>query len=405
MKITKVETYAIQAENTGEQEYWGKRSWVTEQKKNQSKVVVPEGLEYPPKWRMRASYSDTIDTCIVKVQTNEGIIGWGEAKAPVAPKVVKTIIDELLTPIILNRDPFETEVLWEKMYSTMRLRGHLSGFFLEAISGIDIALWDILGKSLNQPIYKLLGGAFRDEINLYGSGVPGLRQGADQDAVNQLIRDTENLLQKGFNAIKIAGGHGITADKKTIEIVRDVAGSQCALYLDTAGNYNLKSAKELGEFAEEYGVGFLEAPAPPELISVYSELSNAINIPIASDLITSRYQAQAYFEKKALDLVQPDICRAGGITECRKIAFLADVNGAAFAPHVSIGSAIHFAASAHLAAAVPNFMIMEYWAGVNPIGSAILKTPFEQVNGKLKLPQKPGLGIDIIEDKLLAYAN
>jgi len=218
-----------------------------------------------------------------------------------------------------------------------------------------------------------------------------------------VIRDTKHIVGRGFKAVKIAGGHGVAADLKTIEAVREAAGPHCMIMFDAAGNYNLSKAMELGRRMQELGVAFFEAPVPPEFVQVHGQLARALDIPIASDLITSRYQAQEYFRHDGLDLVQPDVCRAGGITECRKIADLADVYGAAFAPHVSIGSAIHFAASAHLAAAVPNFMIMEYWIGANPIGSAILKTPFEAENGVLPVPQGPGLGIEIDEEALRAH--
>jgi D-arabinonate dehydratase/D-galactarolactone cycloisomerase len=404
MKITKVEAFAIQARNPSKQEYWGKRSWVTVRDADASSQVVPKGLEYPLKWRMKASYSDTIDTCIVKVTTDEGLVGWGEAKAPVAPQVAQTIVEQLLAPIVLGQDPWDIQVLWEKMYSTMRLRGHLSGFFLEAISGIDIALWDLMGKASGKPIHKLLGGAFRTEIEVYGSGIPGLREGADQAAVEDVIRDTQQMIDRGFKAVKIAGGHGVEADLKTIAVVRDVIGPNRTIFLDTAGNYDLSKAMRLGQAIAHLNVGFLEAPVPPEFVEVHGQLARALDVPIASDLITSRYQAQSYFRHDGLDLVQPDVCRAGGISECKKIADLADVYGAAFAPHLSIGSAIHFAASAQLAAAVPNFMIMEYWIGENPLGSVILNKPFEASNGVLAVPNGPGLGIEINEEALLKHA-
>jgi len=176
MKIAKVEAIAIQAVNPSQQEYWGKRSWVSARQTDENSIIVRKGLEYPLKWRMRASYSNTIDTCIVKLTTDDGLVGWGEAKAPVAPQTVQTIIERLLAPIVIGEDPFDVQLLWEKMYSTMRLRGHLSGFFLEAISGVDIALWDLMGKAVNKPIHKLLGGAYRKEIELYGSGAEGRRR-------------------------------------------------------------------------------------------------------------------------------------------------------------------------------------------------------------------------------------
>lgn len=147
-----------------------------------------------------------------------------------------------------------------------------------------------------------------------------------------------------------------------------------------------------------------EAPIPPEHIDGHAQLARALDLSIATNLVSTRYQVREFLVRGALDLVQPDVCRSGGLTECRRIAHLADVFGAGFAPHVSIGTAIQFAASAHLAA-VPNFVIMEYWIGENPIGNAVLREPLVLEDGMLLLPTGHGLGVDLIEEALLRYAT
>ena len=161
----------------------------------------------------------------------------------------------------------------------------------------------------------------------------------------------------------------------------------------------------LGEAMEELGVGFFEMPIPPEDVEGYAELAQRLTIPIALDSIMTRHETVELIRNRAIDIVQPDVCRAGGITECRRIAELADNFGLAFQPHVSIGSAVHVAASAHLAVAMPNSIVCEYWIGKNPIGAAIAATPAEVKNGYLFAPTGAGLGIGLDEQALLRHGS
>jgi D-galactarolactone cycloisomerase len=405
VKITAVDAFALRAPSPVAQTYWGSRAWASEP----SRVTdIDPGRtaweEYPPRWRMRAAYSPTINTVIVRLATDNGLMGYGEAKAPVAPEATREIVRDLLAPVVLGADPFDIDVLWERMYGTMRLRAHASGFLLEAISGVDLALWDLAGKALGVPACKLLGGVYRDSVKVYASGLPGLKRAGDEAGRRQLQDDARGLVARGFRAIKLAIGFGGEADLETVRAVREAAGEDVQLFCDAAGNYDVVQAGGLGRQLERLGVGWLEAPIPPEHVEGHATLAHALNIPIATDLLSTRYQVRDFLMRGALDIVQPDVCRAGGLSECRRIAQLADVFGAGFAPHVSIGSAIQFAASAHLAAAVPNFVIMEYWIGENPLGDVTLKTPLDLHDGMLRVPMGPGLGLEINEDALLRYA-
>src|SRR5262249_26738319 len=184
--------------------------------------------------------------------------------------------------------------------------------------------------------------------------------------------------------------------------VRDRLGSDFIIYTDAAGVYDRAQALRLGRELEELGAGWLEMPTFPEDVEGYVELAKALDLPIALDSLTSRFEARELIRLGGIDVVQPDVCRAGGITECRRIADLADTFGLAFAPHVSIGSAIHFTATAHLASAMQNTITSEYWLGDNPIGARILESPLCLQGGYLETPSGRGLGIVIREDTLLA---
>lgn len=391
MKITNVEAFAVQAKPVAKKAYWGSRMWGTRASASRGDIST----EYPSPLRRRYLYSNTIDTVIVRVTTDDGFVGYGEAKAPVAPQVTKEIIDRLLAGVVIGSDPRDVTVLWERMYAGMRPRGHRGGFYVEAISGVDIALWDIAAKAAQVPIAKLLGGSFRDDVRVYASGLVALDSCASDAEFAELAKEAREVHRQGFTGVKVALGRGIPGDLKSIRTVRDALGSDFIIYADACGVYDRAQALRLGRELEGLGVGWFEMPIFPEDVEGYELLARELTMPIALDCLTARYETCEFIRRKALDIVQPDVCRAGGITECRRIAELADAFGMAFAPHISIGSAIHFAASAHLASAMPNTIICEYWYGENPLGNAILEEPLVLEKSYLRTPSLPGLGINI----------
>jgi D-galactarolactone cycloisomerase len=400
MKIVKIEAFAIQAEPTDTRPYWGSRAWGVERTPGQAELST----EYPVPLRRRFIYSRTIDTVIVRIETDTGHVGWGEGKAPVAPQATAKIVELLLADIVLGADPREVLVLWERMYAGMRVRGHRAGFYLEAIAGVDIALWDLAGQAAGAPVSTLLGGRMRDAVRVYASGIPSLPLEAPDEAVVELVEEAKAFRDDGYTGVKVAIGRGIRGDLRVLQALRDAMGTDFAIYVDAAGVYSRADALRLGRALEELDVGFFEMPIPPEDVEGYAELARNLAIPIALDSIMTRHETAELIRNRAIDIVQPDVCRAGGITECRRIAELADAFGLAFQPHVSIGSAVHIAASAHLAVAMPNSLVCEYWIGQNPIGNSVVEKPIELDNGYLTAPAGPGLGIRILPQALLQYA-
>jgi D-galactarolactone cycloisomerase len=399
MKIIKVEAFAIQAKQSDTRAYWGSRAWGSERRARQ----VELSTEYPAAARRKFIYSQSIDTCVVRIETDDGLVGWGESKAPVAPQATAAIIDLLLADIVLGADPRDVVVLWERMYAGMRVRGHRSGFYLEAIAGIDIALWDLAGQAAGLPIATLLGGRFRESVRVYASGIPSLPLDASSEAIEELVAEASALRDAGYSGAKMAIGRGVRGDLRSIGAVRDALGDDFTVYADAAGVYSRADALRLGKAMEEMGIGFFEMPIPPEDIEGYAELAQNLAIPIALDSIMTRHEAVELIRNRAIDIVQPDVCRAGGITECRRIAELADCFGLAYQPHVSIGSAIHIAASAHLAVALPNTLVCEFWIGDNPIGARIASGSVEVTAGYLSAPAGNGLGIVIDKPALMAH--
>jgi D-galactarolactone cycloisomerase len=386
VKIETIEAIPVLAAPMAGQTYWGARAW--------SSDLGADIDNYPVAVRRRFAYSATIDTVLVKVATEDGTIGWDECKAPVAAPVTAALVNSLLAPLVVGTSLDEIAVTWEGMYAAMRVRGHDSGFWLEAISGVDIALWDAWARYLNQPITALLGGVFRRDVPIYASGIPAI---PGPEGLRSVREQAQQLVERGYTAIKVAIGLQPESDLAAVREVKDILGPSGRVFVDAAGQYDVAQALRVGRALSDLEVGFFEMPIPPEDIHGYASLAAKLDTPLALDSITTRHRALEYLRLGALHVLQPDVCRAGGISEVMRIAALADAFGAIATPHVSIGSAIHFAASLQCGAAIPNLDILEQWIGANPLGTAIAADLDEPESSRRTVPKGPGLGIQIDE--------
>lgn len=346
---------------------------------------------YRPEYR--CVYSRKMETCLVKITTDSGHVGWGEALAPVVPQVIAELITQLFAPLLTGQSPFASQVLNARMYDAMRDRGHITGYHIDALAAVDIALWDLKGQILKQPVYQLLGGAFRDQIPCYVSGLPE----PDLPARCALALRWQ---QKGFNAIKLALGYGVQQDIENVRAIRDTLGPHASLFLDAHWNYSVAQAAELANALHPLGVGFLEAPLLPEDIAGHRELRAKSPLPIAlGETERTRYQFKPFIEQRAMDIVQPDVGRTG-ITELMHIASLAQTWNLQVAPHLSVGLGPCIAASIHVAAALPNLFMLEYQPPVFELANQLLDTPLVCEAGHYTLPQGAGLGIAINEARV-----
>lgn len=346
---------------------------------------------YRPEYR--CVYSRKMETCLVKITTDSGHVGWGEALAPVVPQVIAELITQLFAPLLTGQSPFASQVLNARMYDAMRDRGHITGYHIDALAAVDIALWDLKGQILNQPVFQLLGGAFREQIPCYVSGLPE----PDLPARCALALRWQ---QKGFNAIKLALGYGVQQDIENVRAIRDALGPQASLFLDAHWNYSVAQAAELANALHPLGVGFLEAPLLPEDIAGHRELRAKSPLPIAlGETERTRYQFRPFIEQRAMDIVQPDVGRTG-ITELMHIASLAQTWNLQVAPHLSVGLGPCIAASIHVAAALPNLFMLEYQPPVFELANQLLDTPLVCEAGHYALPQGAGLGIAINEARV-----
>lgn len=340
---------------------------------------------------------------LVKVTTDQGLVGWGECHAPVAPGMQARIITDLFRPLLVGQDARRVEPLWQRMYQSERVRGYSTGAHLEAIAGIDMALWDILGKLANVPVYRLLGGAYRTRIPTYAT-FSGTYTG--RDTGQAVVDQARKMAASGFTVLKLALRRGPDSDE--LAMVREIAkaiapGAQVAV--DALGAFTFNEAVRMGRELDRIGdIAWFEDALLPDDLPRYPELAREIDTAIcAGEMLSNRYQFRDLLINRGADMVNPDLGRAGGITECRRIAWIADVFGAVWAPHVSTGSAPYMAASIHMAVSSPNCAMMEVYNGNKqdgPFGNRLLKQPLDMGPGYAEVPERPGLGVDFDERAL-----
>lgn len=393
MKIIKVEAFAMQAPLRGVA-YWGVDLWAR----------AGDPTIYPPPDRMRPVYSPKAETVIVRLTTDEGVVGYGESKAPVVPDITARLVHELLAPQLIGQDPLQIKVLWDKLFNGMRLRGHSQGFLLEAISGIDIALWDLAGHALGQPVYKLLGGAHQIRVPVCASGIPPVPLTVASDRWDLVRQVASQYAQAGYRMIKVGAGVGPDSDVATVQAVLEAAGPGISVCVDAVGQYDRGTAAALADRLWALGVAWLEGPLVPEDLAGYAELARRVDMPISYYMMFTHRDLKALLHLGGVDIVQPDVCRCGGITEALRIAELADAFGLAFALHGSVGSVLSLAAARHLASAVPNLRGMEYWTDQTPLITELATTQVLPDDGLLSVTDEPGLGLTIDVAKLEQYA-
>jgi L-alanine-DL-glutamate epimerase-like enolase superfamily enzyme len=346
------------------------------------------------------AYPPQAQTCLVKITAEDGTVGWGEGHAPLGPRATAAVVTDVLAPMLIGEDPLAIDRHWERMYGSMRLRGHLSGYQMEAISGVDIALWDLAGKLLDLPVYRLLGGPYRESLPTYASGVPG-------STIDERIASAERFIAEGYTAVKCSVGRGdVDEDLAVVEALARVTRGRADLLVDAHGAYTADNALHVGRVMQELGVYWLEDPLPPEDVDGYVHLAASLEMAIAAgETECTRWEFERRLSRRAVDVILPDICRAGGISEGRRIATVASLHNVRWAAHVSMGSSVHVAAAAHLAAASANFLVFEFSSTPNPIGDDLLTEPLRPSGGFISVPGGVGLGIEFDPERLSRHTR
>lgn len=344
------------------------------------------------------------DYTFLRVMTDEGLYGWGEATLEGKEKAAVAAIGEL-ERYLVGKDPFQIERHWHHMYETPFWRG--GPVLGSAISGIDQALWDIKGKALGVPVYELLGGAAHDRIRYYANGWLG---GAV--AVEEVAANAQAAVARGATALKWDpfGASGLFIDTSAVHAavdcvgaVRDAVGPDIDLLIEVHGRLSPANAIRVARQLEQYDPFFYEEPVPPEHMAELTLVARSTCIPIASgERAFTKHDFRHMFEEQAIAYCQPDPCHAGGITETKKIAAMAEAYHIGFAPHNPNGP-VATRVCQHLAAACPNFTILEWLPDDVPWRDDLMGGSFEVSGGTMPLPTGPGLGIDLDLDVIRAH--
>ena len=336
----------------------------------------------------------------VKVYTDEGISGVGEATLEYKEKALLGALEHI-KEYLVGKDPRDIEKHWHTIYRDAYWRG--GAVLMSALSAVECALWDILGKSLNVPVYRLLGGKYHDKVRIY---VNGWFAGAKTPA--EFAEKAKIAVKRGVTAMKWDpfGKNYLDISNKDLNTaiecvgaVREAVGNDVDLLIEAHGRFNIPTAVNIAKEMEQFKPMFLEEPVPPDNLDALLEVKMRSNIPIsAGERLYTRWDYKPMFDKMAADYIQPDISHAGGIMELKKIAAEAECRYIPFAPHNPSGPVAN-AATLQLAACCPNFCILEIMYSDVEWRKDVTNEKLEYADGYMTIPDRPGLGIEINEEE------
>ena len=352
---------------------------------------------------------------LVEVETDDGLVGWGEAGSGTLPRTGKVFVEEVLRPLAVGVDPFDVNVLWQAAQATFDRAGWGGGFAVQTLSGLEIALWDLMGKATGRPVCQLLGGRVRDRVQAYATGLYYYPTAGDPSA--QRREEARGYLELGYRAMKMkVGGLSPADDVREVEGIRAAIGDDVLLMVDANGGYDSRTAIQVGRELDRLGVAWFEEPVQRGDLDGYVEVKRALEMPITGgEHLGSRDAFRELLARRAVDIVQPDVANAGGLSESRRIAALAQAFHVRVFPHVW-GTPLAVAAGLHFAATLPTTPptvtptplaqepIFEFDNTPHPIRDAMMSEALRPKEGWLAVPSGPGLGVEVDPTVLRQFA-
>lgn len=353
--------------------------------------IPPDGQVFS-----RSGVRNSRSATLVQVNTDEGIFGLGSCSGN--GELIEVIVAKVLKPLLIGMDPTDIDAIWDKAYVR---GGHKEfgtrGIGVVALSGVDVALWDILGKARGVPLYRLLGGMCRDKVPVYATALY-------PEEPSQVAKRARAFADQGFHGVKIKVGFDLDQDIRIVRAVREELGRDFIVMTDANQGYSVDVALKASEAFADCGAFWLEEPLFVEDIEGHALLREKGKTPIAvGENLQMSYAFDNFIARGAVDFIQPDVARAGGITEIRKITALAAKHKVPVSFH-TWGDGVALAASIHLSAALKDCIVMELDYTYNPLREELLSDPFEVQNGYLIPPEKPGLGIELNQTALERFA-
>lgn len=342
---------------------------------------------------------DTFSMVLVEIEDDSGLIGYGEALARRGGEMTVAAVENLLRPVLLQKDPRNIGGLWMEMVNRLRLWGHTSGVVMEAISGVDIALWDLVGKLEGRPVWQLLAGAGRQELPVFASSV-------FVDSPEAMAAQAVSFVEQGFPIVKVkiarnqAQG-GLDADIEALQAIRAAIGQNIGLVVDANGAFDTSEAIRAGRAMEPLNVGWFEEPVPVDDLGGYARVNAMTSTPLArGETDFGIFTISEVIRRRLIDVVRPDPGRCAGITGSMHIATLALSQNLLFAPHTGFSGGIAQLAGVHVAAAAPTLLSFEHMLIDNPCREIFVDGYLVPVDGLLKVPTGPGLGLELDHAKL-----
>ena len=356
------------------------------------------GTDYyiEPQWVH--AYSNSLESCVVKITASDGTFGWGEVQAPLTPQTPAALITTLLGPALLGQDPRNTDALFDRLYYLMLARGHSGSFYADAMAGLDNALWDLKARHARAPIFDLLGGAKRRELPAYISGLR-VKTVAEKAAL------ARKVVGEGFAGVKLFSGAPAAELAVEAREVRAAIGPEALLAVDAICRHALPAAIEVGRVLDSLNASWFEAPLDAEDVEGHAALARAMKTRIAvGETLRTPRQFEPWLKQRALAVAQPDLMRTG-ITGARRIAALASSHGVPTTLHIGVCTGIGMAATWQLASTWPGEVPQEHQQSFFPIANSVLTTPLGERDGRLLVPEGPGTGVEVNEAAIRGYAT
>lgn len=342
---------------------------------------------------------NTYSMVLVEVRSDDGHVGYGEAIARRGGAMTATAVESLLADVLIGQDPHNVEGLWVAMVDQLRRWGHTSGVVMEAVSGVDCALWDLVGKIEGKPVWQLLAGAGRKQVPVYASSV----YIADPDTMVAQAREQQ---ERGFGRLKVKIGRpesdgGQAADLAALTAIREAVGDRMVLVVDANGAYDSADAIRMGRAMESLDVRWFEEPVPTDDLAGYERIHAMTSTPLArGETDFGVFTMREVIERRLVDVVQPDLARCGGITGARHVWTLTYAANLAFAPHTGFSGGLSQLAALHVSAAAPTLLALEYMFIDNPLREIFVGGYPSARDGFVAAPEGPGFGLDLDLDKV-----
>lgn len=354
-------------------------------------TVSPQG--YFVRSKNKTLYPAADQSVLVRITSSGGAIGWGECFASVAPHAVAHIIEDIVGPLLIGRDPSDAAVIYEDMYNMMRVRGFFGGFYVDAISGIDIALWDLKGKLCDQSVAKMLGGVRSAKLPCYISGLP-------KPSISERVEFAKDYVNQGFSAIKFAAAVSFEGEEAEMKALREGVGADVQILCDMHWQHTAPKAIKVIEALDAYDLAIAEAPVQPEDMEGQAQVARSVRVPVAiGEELRTRYEYRPRFEQRCMSVIQPDVAHTG-ITEFMNICRMASAYHCDVMPHATIGLGLQQAASLQCAATLENTSLQEYQHSVFDKNLSYVETDMKVEAGYFYLPTGPGIGAEPVPEAL-----